>query len=39
MFTQIIDLLSNVFSGVADFVGEFSSQSFEAIGTLSSNVF
>ena len=39
MFSQIIDLLSNVFAGVADFVGEFSSQSFDAIGTLSSNVF
>lgn len=39
MFTQIIDLLSNVLWGVADFVGEFSSETFDAIGTLSSNVF
>lgn len=39
MFTQIIDLLSNVLSGVGEFVGEFSSETFDAIGTLSSNVF
>jgi len=39
MFSTIIDLLSNVFYGVADFVGEFSSETFDAIGTLSSNVF
>ncbi|SLM89485.1 hypothetical protein CZ765_05775 [Corynebacterium casei] len=39
MFTQIIGLLSNVFSGVGEFVNQFSSETFDAIGTLSSNVF
>lgn len=39
MFTQIIDLVSGVFAGIFHFVSAFSSESFDAIYNLSSNVF